>query len=335
MKTKKGNRLHMKRICPEILIISNTQDYSTDHVCYNLNQEGVPYLRLDRDLLSLINICLIPEEQRILGECESFSFEVTSELLKSVYYRAPVYLRDNYQPHLDPDIQLSRNQWTSFIKSLIMFEDITWVNNPHATYKAEIKPYQLYLAKQIGFDIPKTIVTNSHKYVDKIFNGRKEIVAKTLDSAILRINNKQAFIYTNIVPHQEVMNNDISTAPIILQEPLIPKTDVRVTVVGKHIYAVDITENGKGIDLDWRLKRKNIRFKKIFLPAEIEWKCFELVNAMNLSFGAIDLVIYRDKYYFLEINPTGEWGWLLSCADLSIDNVITEILIHGKTHHVK
>src|SRR5574341_661554 len=116
----------MKRICPEILIISNTQDYSTDHVCYNLNQEGVPYLRLDRDLLSLINICLIPEEQRILGECESFSFEVTSELLKSVYYRAPVYLRDNYQPHLDPDIQLSRNQapTRSARRSIIVF---AWV----------------------------------------------------------------------------------------------------------------------------------------------------------------------------------------------------------------
>ncbi len=38
--------------------------------------------------------------------------------------------------------------------------------------------------------------------------------------------------------------------------------------------------------------------------------CRALVRALNLRFGAIDLVRCDGKVWFLEINPTGEWAWL-------------------------
>jgi glutathione synthase/RimK-type ligase-like ATP-grasp enzyme len=36
-----------------------------------------------------------------------------------------------------------------------------------------------------------------------------------------------------------------------------------------------------------------------------------LLEALGLNFGAIDLVESKGSYFFIEINPTGEWGWLV------------------------
>lgn len=317
----------MKKICPEILIISNKYDYSTDHITFQLNRMGAFYLRLDRDQFSNFKISFIPAEQNIFGETNNFSFEITPKLLKSIYFRAPIYLRDNYQPGLSPDKQLSRSQWAAFIRGLTVFDDILWVNHPQATYKAEIKPYQLYIAKKIGFNVPNTIITNTINYQNIVKDEKEKIIIKTLDSVVLNIDDKEAFIYTNIINYDELLREDISNAPVILQEALIPKIDIRVTVIDNVIFAVDIKKNDKGIDKDWRLEKDNVRYTKINLPHNIEKKCIALVNKLGLKFGAIDLALHNKKYYFLEINPTGEWAWLMEDTKLEIDKEIAKLLL--------
>lgn len=317
----------MEKICPEVLIISNMYDYSTDHIAFQLNKAKIPYLRLNRDQLSDFRISFIPGDQKLFGEVDDFCFEITGNRLKAVYFRAPVYLRDNYQPNLSPDEQLSRSQWEAFIKGLMVYDDVFWVNHPQATYKAEIKPYQLYMAQKTGFDVPDTIVTNT---IDSKAPIRKERMAiKTLDPVILKLNDKEGFIYTNIVEYDELLKAEISNAPIILQEALIPKIDIRVTVVGETIFAVSITQNNKGIDKDWRLEKDNVCYKNIKLPDELEDKCLLFMNKLDLKFGAIDFALHQGKYYFLEINPTGEWAWLMENTKLEIDKAITKLLLRG------
>jgi hypothetical protein len=317
----------MDKICPEVLIISNMHDYSTDHIAFQLNKTGIPYLRLNRDQLSDFKISFIPGDQKLFGEADDFYFEIVVNKLKAVYFRAPVYLRDNYQPNLSPDEQLSRSQWEAFIKGLTVYDDVLWVNHPQATYKAEIKPYQLYMAKKIGFDVPDTIVTNTIDTKDVI--KKKRMAIKTLDPVILKLNDKEGFIYTNIIDYNELLKADISNAPIILQEALVPKIDIRVTVVGEIIFAVSIMQNNTGIDKDWRLEKDNVCYKNIKLPGKLEDKCISFMNKLDLKFGAIDFALHNGKYYFLEINPTGEWAWLMENAKLEIDKEISRLLLRG------
>ena len=40
----------------------------------------------------------------------------------------------------------------------------------------------------------------------------------------------------------------------------------------------------------------------------------------------IDKVGYC-KYYFIEVNPTGEWGWLSSGCNIPIEKAIVEELL--------
>ena len=52
------------------------------------------------------------------------------------------------------------------------------------------------------------------------------------------------------------------------------------------------------------------------------------MKKLSLSFGGINLALVGDTYYFIEVNPTGEWGWLTSCANLPIDKAIVYTLVN-------
>jgi glutathione synthase/RimK-type ligase-like ATP-grasp enzyme len=51
------------------------------------------------------------------------------------------------------------------------------------------------------------------------------------------------------------------------------------------------------------------------------------VKRFGLVFGAIDLVQTPSGFYFLEINPNGEWAWLQKEAGLPIAETIVDILV--------
>lgn len=308
---------------PSILIISNLHDYSTDHVVYQLEKLGVNYLRLNRDNFSEYELTLNPLDNSIFGKINDLEFEIDETNLNSIYYRAPIYLRTHIRKNLSIEEKISRDQWTSFLRSLMIFENILWLNHPQSTFLAENKPYQLKIANQIGFNVPKTIISN--KLPTKKFSDK--IAIKTLEPAIFDMEDKQTFIYTNIYNYEELLNYDFSLAPMIIQEAIVPKIDIRVTVINNHVYPVSIKRGNQGIDVDWRTNKEELTYELIELPKDIENKCLKLIKELNLNFGCIDLVKNNDNYYFIEINPTGEWDWLMYHLKLDIDVKLANFLV--------
>lgn len=60
-------------------------------------------------------------------------------------------------------------------------------------------------------------------------------------------------------------------------------------------------------------------------------RCQLLVRDLGLTFAAIDLVVQDGEYFFLEVNPTGEWGWVMDIPDVQLDQEIAELLILGRS----
>jgi len=307
----------------DILIISNSLDFTTDYVCLELDNRKAKYLRLNRDQFNKYQVVCDVGAGTITVEMDNVVYFISQPSLKAIYYRAPIYLRDNYKPGLDERQQLFRTQWTAFIRNLAIFEDIIWVNNPVATFKAENKILQLKYAYNVGFLCPKTVVTNTNA-IDLQTN--REYIVKSLDTAVLRIGDKEAFVYSNKMQESEIKNSLLELAPVIVQEYINPKIDVRVTVVGETVYTVRIFSKGKGVDGDWRKLKQDLDFIPFCLPPEIEQKCVDLIKLLGLSFGAIDLIESKSDYYFIEVNPTGEWAWLVETAKLKIYKGIVDFL---------
>lgn len=306
-----------------ILIISNTLDFTTDYVCLELHRRNANYLRINRDEFQKYEVFFNVLQCSLTIRLGDEHYLLHPNTLKAVYYRAPIYLRDIYKPNLPVEEQLFRTQWTAFIRNLAVFDSALWVNNPEATFRAENKILQLIVAKNIGLPCPNTIVTNSSKVE---INENKEYIVKSLDSATLLVEDKEAFVYSNRVKGWEIKNSNLNLAPIILQDYISPKIDIRVTVIGHTVYAVRILKEGKGVEGDWRTYKNDIDFIPFLLPDDVSSNCISLVKALGLSFGGIDLIESGGNFYFIEINPTGEWAWLVNAANLKIFNGICDYL---------
>lgn len=305
----------------DVLIISTKYDFSTDYICIELHKRKSKYLRINRDEFKNYNVIFNINEEYLEIQIDDKKYFINKDL-KSVYYRAPTYFRETYMKQFSTEEQLYNSQWMSFIRNLTLFEDALWVNSPNDTFKAENKLLQLKYAKDIGFLIPHTIVTNNNDYK---FSNDKAI--KSLDTALFTIKNKEAFLYTNIMSYDEYNQFDISLCPIVIQESLHPKIDYRVTVINEKVYAVKIIKNKEGIYGDWRQEKNDVDFLFVQLPFDIELKCIEILKKFNLTFGGIDLIYCNNNFYFIEVNPTGEWAWLVNDSNLKIYEGICNCLI--------
>jgi len=305
----------------DYLIIADTNDFTSDYVAVELNNRKQKYLRINRDKFNEYDVEWDILNNKLKIAIDEDSYEINSEL-KGVYYRAPVYIR-NYS-NTSYEEQLYRTQWMAFIKNLICFENAVWINNPAETYRAENKMLQLKYANEIGFLVPKTVVINSKS---SLINEDERYAVKSIDTLLIRNGLEECFLYTNIISGNEINNAELKQAPIVVQELINPKIDLRITVIGNSVYPVKIVKGESGVEDDWRKEKDDVKFIPITIPEELEDKCVSLVKKLGLKYGAIDMALSNDKYYFIEINPTGEWAWLVESSGLNIYKDIVNVLV--------
>ena len=114
---------------PSVLILSSKLDFSSDKICLNLRERNIPYLRINRDELAGYDIEFDPITCTLIGEYQSQRFFLDSTKLKSIFFRAPTFLRDIYREHVSEEEQLTRTQWEAFVRSLVIFDNIFWVKS--------------------------------------------------------------------------------------------------------------------------------------------------------------------------------------------------------------
>lgn len=306
----------------KVLILSDSHDFTTDYISLELKKRGVSYLRLDRDLLNLFSINWDVISNEFIAKIDGRSYLIEDKALSGVYFRSPTYFRETFRRIESPENQLKNSQWLSLFRNLQVFSHAKWINSPSSTYHAENKVLQLRLAHLTGFLIPETVISNGN-----VFNGKNEnLIAKSIDTVLFDFGGEEAFCYSNMVTSQELSKYDNSMAPFILQDCIDDKVDIRVTVIGDALYASAIKLNDAGVKGDWRLYKKEVKFSAIELPKEIEKKCKDIVKACGLVFAGIDLMESKGKYYFVELNPTGEWAWLVDACGFAIPERICDEL---------
>lgn len=73
--------------------------------------------------------------------------------------------------------------------------------------------------------------------------------------------------------------------------------------------------------------KEDLQYLPVNLPYELESKIVDFMRKMCLDFAGIDFALSNGKYYFIESNPTGEWGWLTKTTGFSIDLEIANALV--------
>jgi len=141
-------------------------------------------------------------------------------------------------------------------------------------------------------------------------------------------NESGVAIPTSVVELTSHLLEGVPLAPGIYQERIFKKSEVRVTFFGNKLFAVEIDVLGVQ-DVDIRSHIVHLRHTAICLPVEIESACRKMVAHFGLLYAAIDLVrSVEGVYYFLEINPNGQWAWLEKKTGLPMADALIDLLLN-------
>jgi glutathione synthase/RimK-type ligase-like ATP-grasp enzyme len=202
---------------------------------------------------------------------------------------------------------------------------------------AQRKSSQLALAGRLGFELPDTLITNDpDEFLDFYNRHEGRIITKSLDTALLaRPDGEGVGRLSEPVSTRDVAYADaIRLAPVIIQEYVAKRVELRVTVVGRAVFAAEIhSQESNHTRFDWRrYDLGSTRHEVHRLPVGVAQRCVEIVERLGLRYGAIDLILTPDgRYVFLEVNPTGQWLWIERATGLPIGEALCDLLLYGET----
>ena len=306
-----------------VLLVTASYDLAPLYVGAALERRGVPFFRLDTDRFpSEVQASFDPQRGLSISDGD---MHISHREVKSVWYRR------NVAPNLPEDLDVGSSEFCEREARMFLEGALTslptqrWLSSPQAIWLAERKPYQLAKAAQLGFTLPRTIVTNDEAAV-KGFALENELVAKAVSSGYIKGIDGNRAIFTNaLVPGDLEDLSGLALAPVIFQENIVKSSDIRVTVVGNDVFAAEIlSQSRESSNVDWRATDDpDLEHRPHELPSMLARQCLSLVSNLGLAFGALDFALTPDgTYVFFEINPNGEWLWLEDQLGLPISDRI-------------
>jgi hypothetical protein len=302
----------------KVLLVTTSNDLpSVERVASFIQQYGGTAIRLNTDLFPE-HVTLTAEnsagnlhyflrengERTLLNDCDSLWYRRmgTGNSLRGT-------MEDKF---FQPAVLESRKMLSGMLETLPCFQ----LNHYASHLRAEHKQLQLQLASLVGLRVPDTLITNDESAATEFSRKHRQngVIVKMQSSFAVMQEGQEMVVFTQSLG--EISPGDlegIHLCPMMFQEKIQRKLELRITIVGSKIFASSI--EGTLLDgdtVDWRKKGHSLMdsWKAFELPASISDKILHLMRLLKLNYGAMDIIITpEDEFVFLEVNPGGEFFW--------------------------
>ncbi len=215
---------------------------------------------------------------------------------------------------------------TKTIDGLLLEHSGRVIDRPNNIFLGRNKPYQLMLAKSLGLDTPKTLISNNSYGVKEFHKNQEKMIMKQHTVPVIGDN----FMLTTALNIEDNIDyNRIRNCPAIFQEKLLPKNDIRVTVIGDELIPISITPREEYDFSDIRaVDYLKCDYEKVEIPDEVELSIRKMMEHYGLSYGSFDFIHTKDdRYVFLELNPRGQYLWLEHLSGFDITSSLVDLLV--------
>ncbi|WP_067722740.1 hypothetical protein [Nocardia yamanashiensis] len=310
------------RTTGSVLIVTEAEDLHGDALAATLRKHHAhTAIRLDmRDF---------PREHGTFrlgrdGTARSLSHVLGLDDVTSVWWRRPHPCAVPVSARAEDDAY-RRAECDGFLQGLLWSMPALWVNDPGADRTASRKIVQLETAHRAGFAVPETLITNDPDEARGFIESRPgPVVYKRTGTG------RGAFTETRIVTPADLPRlTTISDSPTIFQDYVHAECDLRIVWVDGIEWVVRIdSQSGVG-RVDSRLDT-SVAFTADRLPASVSKSLTTLMGALGLAFGVLDLRVGRDgEFWFLEVNPQGQFAYLEIKTGLPIFQSLSNLLVYG------
>jgi glutathione synthase/RimK-type ligase-like ATP-grasp enzyme len=319
-----------------ILILSNpTGDVHVAPVAAELSRLGKEFRIYDPAAYpgsSAVTVQSTANGVRTIVSWDGYDLDLAQ--VTSVWYRRPgdFILSDKLLPE---EKQWVRSECSHCVRSAWDGMQTLWVSEPDAIRRASLKGVQMRTAIEMGFRVPPFIVTNDVDRASTFISSRPgRVVVKVLCNPVISRQQGVATLYTHLITEKDQDHlASVRFGPTLLQEFIEKDMDVRVTVIGNKLFAVGIQSRYREeARIDFRRAEiYDLPHIVLTLPERLHSLCIKLVSSLGLTFGAIDLILTPDgEYFFLEINPNGQWYWLEWVTGIPLAKTLSEFLAQGR-----
>ncbi|MBI5069039.1 MAG: alpha-L-glutamate ligase [Deltaproteobacteria bacterium] len=246
--------------------------------------------------------------------------------IAAVWWWRPLPCEPDRRMPLASHREVARLETAAALGGLLRCTRALWVNEPAAAREAEHKVWQLRLARECGLAVPRTCVTGlpaqARAFLREVAPGRA--VFKALDV------RPETWRETRLVgPEERSLLPLLRHAPVLFQEH-VPGVDLRVTCVGRRLFAAEIDARHTSSPHDYRLALGQARVRPARLPAEVRRGLRTLLSRLGLRYGAVDLRRSADgEHLFLEVNPAGQFHFVEQRTGQPIGEALCDLLASG------
>lgn len=322
-----------------VLVVSNQGDISARKVMEWLLFYGADTVRINTQSKPKLNFILI-DKQSCINELHTSFKDYKMSDFDLIWYRrgflAPSYIIDmtNIPIHYNNVIKSHLSQEQTEIENYLAASiQGDYISSP-INYRVN-KLETLYKAKELGLNVPKTLICNNKEKVLEIFKDDL-IICKPISDNIQF--NKMTFFSSNSYMVTDALSLPNTFGYTTIQEFITYKHEIRVFVFLDLVYSISNVrtnfnnekEIGKSVVND---NQKTKRFHPVELPINIRDKLIQLLQNMNLKTGSIDLIVdSNDNYYLIEINPIGQFDYVSVLGNYNIEKDIALELIKYTTY---
>jgi hypothetical protein len=314
-----------------VLVVSHHADEHASSVLGELTALGTPS--------KLVDLGQFPQRIRLgmrysSAEKREFTLAFSDGTTLRLDECRTIWWRRPQQFELDPGIanpghrNFCWNECCEAFRGLWPSVEVFWVNNPSRDDIAHRKAFQLRVAQEVGLRIPKTLISNDPEAATEFIkmNGVERTIYKAFSAT------EEDWRETRVLRQDEMkLLDNVRHAPVIFQEYIDAQYDLRVTIIGKQIFAAAIYSQESAYRIDFRMDVANTRIQAVELPEDIKRKLHAFMDHLGLQYGAIDMRLTPDaEHVFLEINPAGQWLFIEQCTRQPISAALAKLLSNAQ-----
>ncbi|MEM6719223.1 MAG: grasp-with-spasm system ATP-grasp peptide maturase [Bacteroidota bacterium] len=308
-----------------IVILSEKKDKTTVEVIkwieyYNQKwikinlEDSIEVHNLHDDVVLVIN-----------GESKLYLSEVTSFWYRRGFLNYK-YDLERLPSHLLPFLKEENYHLKNYYYHLLHKKNSLGNINSSITNKLIVNDF----SKSIGLKTPKSYILNTKDELKKVLKQHKTITKAVAGNGFFYLSKTDfGTLYTSIV--ENIDDYSERFAPTYFQEYIEKRYELRIFYLRGTFYPMAIfSQKDTQTQIDFRKynKKKPNRTVPYKIPHEIEKKLQQLMKLMELDTASIDMIVNNKlEYYFLEVNPLGQFGMVSYPCNYYLEEKVAQTLI--------
>jgi ATP-GRASP peptide maturase of grasp-with-spasm system len=333
-----------------VIILSNSNDDTTNDVLMWLDNYGVDFVRINEtDLIELISIDIDKATVKLKVTSPFNSMILTVSKENTYWYRRGNFAFSHIKNILeldllnDNDIQIDylnlqkkylkdeSNYISNYIHNLL--KSAKNINSFQDNYLNKLEV--LNLANDFGLCIPSTIITTSLTQLESFMLKFEYIISKPVYQVFKYFNeNEYVDSLTKRLGRDELVNINKKFFPTLFQEYINKNYELRIFYLNDQFFASAIfSQSDDKTQDDFRRynSEKPNRVVPYSLPNEIKLKLVEVFKALNINCGSVDMAVNKNgDYIFFEINPIGQIQQVSKPCNYYLEKIIADALYDNR-----